>query len=180
MSGEKGKGTDNGLDKDERLLRSLYYQDYSSPTAFASKQRLRDAVKRKINRFRNKEIIDDFLSRDRIFGLYKQRPKKSFPRRMMQNGNLWNFLSMDLIDISSLKNTNKNYTFILVVVENLSKWVTTRPLKKKDRGSMTEAMESVLTTPPLDVTKVNFAITDEGNEFKVLKNTVMYNCTTGI
>ena len=125
---DEGKGgVDEGVDKDTALLRKMYYENFSSPTAFATRKRLQDALKRKIDQ----DKISEFLAQDRIHGLYKPRPRKTFPRRKVVVHDLFSFISADLIDFQSLSTRNKNFSWILLVMDNLSKFVAARSLKKK-------------------------------------------------
>ena len=167
---DEGKGgVDEGVDKDTALLRKMYYENFSSPTAFATRKRLQDALKRKIDQ----DKISEFLAQDRIHGLYKPRPRKTFPRRKVVVHDLFSFISADLIDFQSLSTRNKNFSWILLVMDNLSKFVAARSLKKKDRGNMEPAMESILTTPPFIPSKIKYCVSDEGREFLLLKPTIL-------
>ena len=165
-------GKEGNQDKvDEAFLRQQYY-DFSSPNLFATRRRLQDAIRRKINKNRDAEL-DAFLNADRIATQYKVRPKRSFTRRKVETRQLWTEISLDLADFQLLKNRGNNGNgWLLVVVELVSRWVTVRPIKKKDKACMQEAVLSVLNTPPLQKDKVKLAWTDRGLEFECIKHSV--------
>ena len=155
--GKEGKQDED----DESLLRREYY-DFSSPYLFSTRRRLQDAIKRKIHKNRNFEVAQ-FLNKDRIATQYKPRPKRTFPRRRVEVRGLWHEIGLDLGDFQLLKNRgNHGNAWLLVVVELLSRWVTVRAIKRKDKECMTEAVTSILNTPPLQKAKVKLAWTDRG------------------
>ena len=157
---------------DEALLRKEYY-DFSSPHLFTTRQKLQDAIKRKLNKNKDWEVMQ-FLNRDRIASQYKARPRKTFPRRRTETRKLWNQIGLDLADFQALRNVkgNQGNAWLLVCVELVSHWVTVRPIKRKDKVCMTEAVNSILNTPPLQKDKVKLALTDYGQEFLCIKDSV--------
>ena len=71
---------------------------------------------------------------------------KKFPlRRVMVSGpnKIW---SADLIDMREFSNDNKDYNYLLNVIEIFSKYAWSIPLKTETASKVTEAFESILTT----------------------------------
>ena len=70
----------------------------------------------------------------------------------------------DLIEYTQpgYRHANNGYKYILLVIDCFSKIVWTRPMKKKNKETTAEAMDSVLSS--LD-NHPNTVITDEGLEF---------------
>ena len=159
-------------ESDNELLQREYY-NFDSPYLFSTRKRLQDAIKRKINKNKDAEILA-FLKSDRIATQYKPRPKRNFPRRKVETRGLWNELGMDLCDFQLYRNQrgNHGYAWLLVVVELVSRWVTVRKIKRKDKVCMTEAVNSVLDTAPLQKDKVKLAWVDRGQEFLSIKESV--------
>jgi hypothetical protein len=70
--------------------------------------------------------------------------------------------SVDLADMQNIKTKNRNFGFILVAVDCLSKRLYTRPLKKKSKQETKKALEDIFTTTKR-VPKAIFS--DRGTEF---------------
>ena len=71
---------------------------------------------------------------------------KKFPlRRAMVNGpnEIW---SADLIDMREFSNENKDYNYLLNVIDIFTKYAWSIPLKTKTASEVTKAFESILTT----------------------------------
>ena len=89
------------------------------------------------------------------------KPKlKRFPRRRVFSPNVDRIWSGDLLDIHQYARVNKNYTFILVLVDVFSKYAWAKPLKRKEGIEVARALEEVFTqrTPKK-------LWTDRGTEF---------------
>lgn len=156
------------MDKDEQLLRSHYY-DFSLPEGFGTRRKLQQALKRKIAEAKVKKI-DQFLARDKIYTLFKPRPKQTAVKRQLIEVSLFHELSADLMDLGSLRTYNSNYAWILVVIDNFSKFLVLKKLKKKDKSCMLEAFKDIFSNSPIDIKKVKLIFSDRGNEFLSLKD----------
>jgi DNA-binding transcriptional MerR regulator len=85
-----------------------------------------------------KEVID----KQETHQVFKQQHKKI-------QGKIVSFrkdsrLNIDLIDMVSLKSANKNYTFILIVIDIFSRKVYAKALKNKSGPTVAEALEPIL------------------------------------
>ena len=81
-----------------------------------------------------KEIIEELYSPAR----------RNYPRRKVVILGFDGCWQLDLVDLKKYKNENKNYTFILTVVDNFSKMVWAVPLKRKTGLEVTAAFQSIL------------------------------------
>jgi transposase InsO family protein len=70
--------------------------------------------------------------------------------------------SLDLADMQNLKTKNKNFSYILVAIDCLSKSVFTRPLKQKSQTETSEALRDILRVHKRQPRAI-FA--DQGTEF---------------
>jgi len=52
----------------------------------------------------------------------------------------------DLIEYRNLKAFNKNYSYILVVIDAFSRYAWTRPLKNKEAKTCAEALDDIFST----------------------------------
>ena len=70
------------------------------------------------------------------------KPKlKRFPRRRVFSPSVDAIWAGDLLDIHQYARVNKNYTFILVLIDVFSKYAWARPLKNKEGVSVARMLE---------------------------------------
>ena len=77
--------------------------------------------------------------------------------------NIYDCFEADLADFRSIKSFNDNYTFVLFVIDALSKFLWVEPLKDKTGVSVAGALRKIFTENP-DKLPVVFQ-TDKGREF---------------
>ena len=108
--------------------------------------------------------IAEFLRKNKVHSTHRRVVKKNFPRRHIIVHFPFQILMADLIEYlqPDYKHANKNYGYILVVIDVFSKMAYARPVKKKDKFSVSQALQSILIN--LDHYP-NTLITDEGLEF---------------
>ena len=91
------------------------------------------------------------------------KPKrKRFPRRRIFSPNVDHIWTMDLLDIHQLSRQNKNYKYILVVLDIFSRFAWARPLKDKTGLGVEKALQDIITTSGR---KPNMIWSDRGTEF---------------
>ena len=151
------------MDDDDQFLKDQFY-NFASPQGFGTRQKLYEALKRKIKEAKIKKI-DNFLAAQKIHTLFKRRPKQTAVKRQLVGMTLFSELSCDLMDLGSLRNFNSNYAWILVVIDTFSRYLVLRKLKKKDRNCMLEAFKDIFSNSPIDVKKVRFLFCDQGMNF---------------
>ena len=108
--------------------------------------------------------IAEFLRKDKVHSTHRRVVKKTFPRRHIIVHFPFQIFMADLIEYlqPDYKHANKNFGYILVVIDVFSKMVYARPVKKKDKFSVSTALQSIL----INVDHYpNTLITDEGLEF---------------
>jgi len=86
--------------------------------------------------------------------------RKRFQRRKIYSPSVDAIWTGDLMDIHKYARQNKNYKFILVLVDIFSRYAWARPLKNKSATSTAEALKDVFTS---SIPKKLW--TDEGTEF---------------
>ena len=91
------------------------------------------------------------------------KPKlKRFPRRRVFSPSVDAIWSGDLLDIHQYARVNRNYNFILVLVDVFSKYAWARPLKNKEGISVAEAFEDIFDSSK----RIPYRLwTDRGTEF---------------
>lgn len=70
--------------------------------------------------------------------------RRNFPRRCTIIKGVDDSWQADLMDFQKYSQFNKGYKYVLVVIDTLSKYVWTNPLKSKDKINVTNAMENIL------------------------------------
>ena len=106
--------------------------------------------------------IADFL---RTYGLHsknKRIVKRLFPRRRVIARFPFDLWQADLIEYPGIKFYNKNFKYVLLVVDVFTKVIYCQPMKRKLGVDCAEAMEKILSStesPPV------MLVTDRGKEF---------------
>ena len=85
-----------------------------------------------------------------------------FSRRRIFSPNVNSIWTMDLLDIHQFARHNKNYRFILVVLDIFSRFAWARPLKNKSGVSVAKAFEDIISESDKKPHKV---WSDRGTEF---------------
>ena len=95
--------------------------------------------------------------------IYSKPPKKNYPTNKTMIKSIDNTWSSDLLDMNDygIKN-NKGYRYILVVVDNFSKFGWTIPLKNKYAESIKDAFSQIIKTSRR---KPNLLETDDVKEY---------------
>lgn len=89
--------------------------------------------------------------------------RKRFPRRRVKLIGINELLMVDLVEMIPYAKQNKNYKYMLVVIDGFSKRGYIEPLKSKKAEDVTRAMEKILKRiPGRPVSKIQ---ADQGGEF---------------
>lgn len=142
--------------RDEARLKSVYY-NFDNVGAFSTARKVYEAVNKEISL----DKIKEWLSGEITYTLHKPRRIK-FKRNNYRSSNINDFWSVDLIDLSSLSQFNDGFKFILLVIDNFTKFVSTRALKRKSSDNVLKAFKEILferNAKPLNL------ISDLGGEF---------------
>jgi transposase InsO family protein len=94
------------------------------------------------NNYDDKKKVEEVLSTLDAYVSHKPTRKRFYRRPMIvpKINSVW---SIDLADMQNIKGSNKNYSYILVAVDALSKRLYTRPLKHKTQHETAAALESI-------------------------------------
>ena len=142
----------------EEKLRQVYY-DVANPAGYSSVQNLYEAVKSDLPKI-TKTDVKEWLSRQRPYTLLKP-VRHNFQRNRVLVSAINEEFQADLLDVSNLSGSNKNFKFILTVIDVLSKYAFAIPLKNKTAVAVRDAFKIIFSD------RVPFMIhTDDGKEFK--------------
>ena len=95
--------------------------------------------------------------------VYSKPPKKNYPTNKTIIKSIDDTWSSDLLDLNDYgPKNNKSYRYILVVIDNFSKFGWTIPLKNKFSQSITDAFSEIIKSSNR---KPNLLETDDGKEY---------------
>ena len=95
--------------------------------------------------------------------IYSKPPKKNYPTNKTIIKSIDDTWSSDLLDMNDYgPKNNKGYRYILVVIDNFSKFGWTIPLKNKFSQSITDAFSEIIKSSNR---KPNLLETDDGKEY---------------
>ena len=116
----------------------LYY-DPSNYASYSAVDNLTRAVKPNFSRG---EVVRWLESQD-AYTLHRPLHRK-FPRLHYNVTNIDDVWEADLIELRNLKSYNDGYSYLLVIIDVLSKYVWVEPLRDKTSNSMIKAFQRVL------------------------------------
>ena len=117
----------------------LFY-DLGKSSAYAGSQNVvSESAKKK---YSHKEVLN-WLQEQDAYNLHR-RLRKKFERRSYNVSNMNDLWEIDLMDLRSLKHENDGHTFVLVVIDVLSKYAFAEPMKNKSAETVTEAFRGIL------------------------------------
>ncbi|CAM1322690.1 Uncharacterised protein r2_g3120 [Pycnogonum litorale] len=141
----------------ETHLSKIYYNP-SHPAAFGSVRKLVDDCRKHGFSASEKRVSAWLMSQD-PYTLHK-RIKRNFKRNRVIVSSIHEQWEIDLMEVSNLKTYNDNLTFILIVIDVLSKYAWAVPLTNKTNAQVCRAFKKILKfRKPLRVHS------DKGSEF---------------
>ena len=139
-------------------LHKIYY-DPKHPASFSTADKLYSSAKKIIPDL-NISQVKDWLSGEFTYTLHKPIRKK-FIRNPIIVEDVDQQWEADLVDMQEFKKMNKGYTFMLTVIDILSKYAWALPLKNKTGNEIVKAFKTILK----DERKPFYLRTDRGKEF---------------
>ena len=95
--------------------------------------------------------------------IYSKPPKKYYPTNKTDVYYIDNIWSLDILDLKDYgPENNRGYRYVLVTIDNFSKFGWTIPLKNKNAQTIKDSFENILTSSKR---KPNLIETDRGKEF---------------
>ena len=157
------------------------YTDVTSAAAYGGVKRLlTEGRKAGISNLDRNDVIE-FLRSQNAYTLHKAI-RKSFTHNQIVANNIDHQWEADLVDMSRFSRTNKGNTFLLTVVDVLSKYAWVVPVKRKSAKCMRDAFEQLFKqSHPRIPIRLH---TDHGNEFlnrevqKLLKQKHVHHFTS--
>ena len=95
--------------------------------------------------------------------IYSKPPKKNYITNKTDAYHIDDIWSLDILDLKDYgQENNRGYRYVLVVIDNFSKFGWTIPLKNKNAQTIKDSFENILTNSKR---KPNLIETDRGKEF---------------
>ena len=148
------------LDVDkEAYLKTVYY-DPAHPASYSGLNKLYRALKRD-GRFDFKiRELKEWLRTQETYGVHRQR-RRNFSRPMVVVSGIGRQADADLMDMTQLAEYNDGVKYVLLHIDDFSKYVRTVPLHSKTGKEVAEAFKSIFR----DGGKTDKLRTDRGTEF---------------
>lgn len=123
------------------VLRCVYF-DVSSPACFAGAEALFNEAKKRTPDLTRSQVRE-FLAKVEAYSLHKPARRRFVRNPIIVNGIdvMW---EIDLADLSMLKKHNDKYTFLLQIIDALSRHAWSVPIKSKTPEVVAKAFEQVL------------------------------------
>ena len=95
--------------------------------------------------------------------IYSKPPKKNYATNKTNVYHIDDIWSLDILDLKDYgPENNKNYRYVLVIIDNFSKFGWTIPLKNKNAQTIKDSFENILISSKR---KPNLIETDRGKKF---------------
>lgn len=117
----------------------LTYYNVNRPVSYSGARNIVKAFHGRIP----KEKIVTWLEGQDAYSLHKY-VRKRFPRLSYDVSNIDDLWEADLIDVRNIRRFNAGFTYILVVIDVLSKMAWVEPLRDKSCATVTKAFEVIL------------------------------------
>lgn len=102
-----------------------------------------------------------FLTRQPSYTVHRHIHRRSFPRRRIKISHRGQRFDADLLDLQDLKRQNKQYAYVLTVIDTFTKYLWGQPIKTKSGPEVAAALKDVFTAGLAP----QFLYTDKGKEF---------------
>lgn len=120
-----------------KRLQSLYY-GLPRNTAYAGASALLSSTRKN---YTKKKVLDWLQGQD-AYNLHKP-VRRRFPRRHYAVSNIDDVWEVDLMDVKSIKSYNNDFTYLLTVIDVISKYAWVEPLKNKSAKCIVSGFEKI-------------------------------------
>ena len=154
----------NMMTKLHKLLRKIYFSPLNPASFTGDPKKLYQAVKLKLPSVTEKQVIK-WLHQQHTYQLHKSSPNRrsvQYAQVVVPGPN--HQLDMDLMYVTKIKNYNRSYNYLLVVVDVFSRKAYVAPLKVKTASATLEAFKGIIGNQLPQPPKV--VRTDRGKEFE--------------
>ncbi|KAK6175842.1 hypothetical protein SNE40_014222 [Patella caerulea] len=142
-----------------RMLTKIYYNP-EHPVSYSGIYKLYSYLRQKNQPITLKDVRG-WLSKQRSYTMHVT-PKRRYKRDRIRVAGIDHLWGLDLADVSSLKKHNNGHTFLLCVIDVLSKYAWVYPMKSKTARSIAQGFTHILESSQRKPISIQ---TDKGKEF---------------
>ena len=125
----------------EEYLKAIYY-DPSHPASYSGTDKLYREVKREGRYQIKRKLLKEWLTSQETYGLHNQA-RRRFKRPRVMVAGVGVQADSDLMDMTQLSVYNDNINYVLVVIDDFSRYVWTKPLKSKNGREVAKAFKDI-------------------------------------
>ena len=169
MVKRRRKGTLITMESPQRLKDRFYsyldriYLNSKEAASFSSANKLfREVQKRSYYTVRDISVINEYLSGIPSYGLFKYRKKSFYSPRVVTKG-VNQQGAADLMSVQRTSEFNDDVKYILIVIDDFSRFLRVEPLTDKTGPTVARAMDKILSKMSKPFTKI---CCDMGVEFR--------------
>ena len=144
-----------------KLLKSVYFNVGESAAFGGVAGILKQVKKMQTNHSISPRDVQEFLELQTPYSLHRKHLKK-FKRNVTFSPRVNYQWSTDLMDMTNIKKNNDDYSYILVVIDSLSRYLYTEKLRSKTAEAVTVAFKNIFKRTPELPQVIN---SDKGKEF---------------
>ena len=145
--------------EEEGYLKSIYY-DPDHPASYSGLDTLFRAIQKE-GRFNiNRKQLREWLKTQETYSLHHQ-VRRRFKRPQVVVSGIGKQADADLMDMSQLAEYNDNFKYVLLHIDDFSRFVRTVPLRSKNGNEVAKAFKEIFKTGGI-TQKIR---TDKGTEF---------------
>lgn len=141
------------------LLKKIYY-DLKNPQGYSSISELFHVARKKKKNL-TLEQVENFLSKQNVYSLYKPVITK-FPKRKTLAKKVDYLWQTDLMSLIPLARYNNQNQYIMVVIDVLSRYAWAEPIKRKTGKEVVRAFKKILSKSKRKPLKIQ---SDKGGEY---------------
>ena len=150
------------LDKEE-ILKNIYY-NLNSSASYSGLNNIYEEAKKKIPSIKLNDV-KEFLKKERTYTLFRPRRLKFKRLKTIPSGYMTD-MQCDLCIFDNIKNKNRNYPYLLVCIDVLSRKIFVAPAKSKRSEDMIQSFNMVFEKSKIKPHKI---YSDSGVEFEAKK-----------
>lgn len=143
----------------KKILRDVYLNQNSSAYLGGISAVIKEAKRRKSSI--TEAEVRKFLEGQDVYTLHKTAERR-FPRNRMVPSGLDSHWQADLMDLRPIKRYNKGFSYVLLVIDVLSKYIWLEGMKDKRASTTAAAFKKIVDKSGR---RPWFLMTDKGNEF---------------
>ena len=143
----------------EQYLKAIYY-DASHPASYSGLDKLYRAIKREGRFSITKRKLKEWLKTQETYTLHQQ-VRRRFKRPRVVVSGIGKQADCDLMDMRQLSDFNKGINYVLVHIDDFSRYVRTVPLRSKHGKEVAKAFRKIFN----EGGRTDKLRTDQGSEF---------------